>query len=168
MSLASRRSFLRAGFLRAEVMRPYGAVAAELFDRRCDGCAKCAAACPQGIVVIDEDGRARADLTRGECTFCEACITACPTQALTPEGRADWTWIARISDGCLSRHGVTCRSCEDACEPGAIRFRLQTGGRASPQVAVSACTGCGACAAGCPAGAISFGRRAPQQGDLSA
>lgn len=149
-------------------MRPFGAVAAELFDRRCDGCTKCAEACPQGLIVMDEDGRARADLRRGECTFCEACIAACPTQALTPECRADWTWAARISDGCLARNGVTCRTCEDVCEPGAIRFRLQTGGRASPEISEASCTGCGACAASCPAGAITFARKAFQQGEMTA
>lgn len=154
--------------MRPEVMRPYGAVAEDIFARRCDGCGDCVAACPQGIVLIAQDGKAQVDLARGECTFCEKCITACPAGALVPEGRADWTWRAEIADDCLAFQGVTCRACEDFCDPRAIRFRLETGGRALPQIDGAACTGCGACAGGCPAGAITFARKTLQQGELTA
>ena len=72
---------------------------------------------------------------------------------------ADWPWRAKPNPSCMSMNGVSCRICEDACGVGAIRFRLQTGGRAEPVIDQETCTGCGACAAVCPAHAVDFERR---------
>ena len=155
---ASRRDFLRAGFLRPEIMRPYGALEAASFEKLCDGCGDCVEACPEGIIVRGEDGKPRLDLSTGECTFCEKCIEACPTGALSPDGRESWNWVAKVSEGCLSIRGITCRTCEDFCDERAIRFRLATAGRSRPQIDLAACTGCGACSSACPEGAISFAR----------
>lgn len=66
------------------------------------------------------------------------------------------TQIAVISDACLDRHGTTCRACQDACEPAAIRFRPAPGGRAEPMLADDRCTGCGDCLALCPVNALSL------------
>lgn len=168
---ASRRDFLRADFLRPEVVRPYGAVASPSFEKLCDGCGDCAAACPEAIVLRAEDGLARIDLTLGECTFCGKCTEACPTGALSVEGQESWNWVARVGDACLSIRGVTCRTCEDFCDERAIRFRLETGGRSRPLIDEAGCTGCGACASTCPEGAISFARLTAEQtnqGELTA
>lgn len=73
----------------------------------------------------------------------------------------DWPWTATITDTCLSLGGISCRACEDACEPRAIRFRLMTGGRAAPTLDPEQCTGCGECAFTCPTGAVSFEQRDP-------
>ncbi|MDO5622103.1 MAG: ferredoxin-type protein NapF [Paracoccus sp. (in: a-proteobacteria)] len=154
-----RRNFLRGRFQRLDrdVMRPPQAVAtmADL----CNGCGECIVACPQRIIRFDEDRRPVVDLTRGECTFCGDCARACPSGALDPEAPVDWPWRATVSDGCLSMQGVFCRTCEDACEPDAIRFRLATGGRSMPAIDFGQCTGCGACASICPSLAIGFVRQ---------
>lgn len=62
--------------------------------------------------------------------------------------------IAVIGDGCLARRNIFCRTCNESCEAGAILIRLATGSPGSPQIDAAACTGCGDCAAVCPASAI--------------
>ncbi|HMN74374.1 MAG TPA: 4Fe-4S dicluster domain-containing protein [Rhodoblastus sp.] len=63
--------------------------------------------------------------------------------------------VARIGPACVEPRGVACRRCGEACDIGAIRFRLQRGG-AQPLLDISACTGCGDCLAVCPTSAIAF------------
>jgi 2-oxoglutarate ferredoxin oxidoreductase subunit delta len=43
----------------------------------CKGCDLCVAACPQGILALDDDERIRVtDI--GRCVFCGACAARCP------------------------------------------------------------------------------------------
>lgn len=56
----------------------------------------------------------------------------------------------------MARGNVVCRTCGDACEAAAIRFRPRLGGAALPEVDGEKCTGCGACVAPCPAAAITL------------
>lgn len=60
----------------------------------------------------------------------------------------------RIAAACLAYANSVCRTCGDVCEAGAIRFRPRIGGAALPEVDDGKCTGCGDCAAACPASAI--------------
>ena len=62
---------------------------------------------------------------------------------------------AAIDPSCLAFRGIACMTCRDACLAGAIRFTLALGG-ARPGLDPAACTGCGDCAAVCPAQAISI------------
>ncbi|MEQ9695615.1 ferredoxin-type protein NapF [Shimia sp. SDUM112013] len=153
-SQTSRRAFLRGGFTRQNPMRPFGAIGVMAFEDACTKCGDCARACPEGIVLKDAEGYPVVSLARGECTFCSACTDTCEAGAL----RADtpWTWRAEASGACLSRNAVQCRTCQDHCDQQAIRFRLQPGGNAEPLFDLETCTGCGACVAPCPVGAIQF------------
>lgn len=48
--------------------------------RRCSGCGRCVAACPERIITLaTEQHRKRATVTDAErCTHCGRCIVACP------------------------------------------------------------------------------------------
>jgi ferredoxin-type protein NapF len=157
----ARRAFLR-GALRP---RPSGITppwAGADFSDRCVRCDDCVRACSADILVRGDGGFPRVDFDRGGCTFCGACVTACRHDALVREDAGDvvgdaeppWHTTVAVGSGCLSMRGVTCRSCGDACETGAIRFRLQPGGRALAVVDDSLCNGCGSCIATCPVRAI--------------
>lgn len=156
----ARRAFLR-GALRP---RPAGIAppwAGAGFVDRCLRCDDCIGACAGGILVRGDGGFPRVDFDRGGCTFCGDCVTACRHGALARDvgdgggdGDRPWHTVAAVGSDCLAMQGVTCRSCGDACDTGAIRFRLQPGGRARPQVDNSLCNGCGSCIATCPVRAI--------------
>jgi ferredoxin-type protein NapF len=126
------------------------------FIDRCTRCLDCATACPEGIVVKGDGGFPRVDFGRGECTFCGDCATACTAGALLKGNGPPWRLKATISAGCLSERGVSCRSCGDVCDPRAISFTLQLGGRAAVSLEPSYCTGCGACVGVCPVNAINM------------
>ena len=63
--------------------------------------------------------------------------------------------VAQIGAACVEPRGVTCRRCGEACDSGAIKFRLQRGG-AQPLLDIATCTGCGDCLSVCPTSAIGF------------
>ena len=155
----SRRDLFRRGsmFDDPSIVRPPGAKK-DQFVRLCHNCDLCLTSCPEGIITADDAGRARVDFSRGACTFCGKCADICPTGALDSTGAAEWPWQASIGVSCLSLDGVTCRSCEDACEERAIRFRLMPRGRSEPLLDEDRCTGCGACVGVCPVGAVTVDR----------
>lgn len=64
--------------------------------------------------------------------------------------------VAVIGSNCMAFDDVVCRSCGDVCDEAAIRFSPRLGGAALPEVLVARCTGCGACATACPAGAVTM------------
>lgn len=72
--------------------------------------------------------------------------------ALQPEPDAG---KAMVTGACFAARGIYCRSCAEACEPRALRIRPMLGGRAAVEIEADTCTGCGECAAVCPAAAIS-------------
>ena len=150
----SRRAFLTGRVMHPAVPRPFGARAEAQFTELCTGCGDCARACPEGLIMRDGAGFPLADLNAAACTFCGACAEACETGALLP-GQV-WPWRARAGETCMSRLGIACRACEDHCDAQAIRFRLIPGGRAEPRIDTALCTGCGACIAPCPTGAITL------------
>lgn len=163
----SRREILRGAFREHHVaiMRPPGA--RPDFDRLCDDCGLCSQACPQRIVRHAKASGPILDFSHGACTFCGDCARACPTGALVAEDQGNWPWRATILEICLSHQGISCRACEDACEPRAIRFRLETGGRAVPVLDQDLCSGCGECAFTCPANSVAFERRQPANTEIT-
>ena len=151
-----RRGFLRGRSSAPSPLRPPWAGNEATFAQRCTRCADCLPACPQHILVAAPGAYPTVDFSKGECTFCGACVTACKPGALRrEEGEPPWQVKAVLGDRCLPRQGVVCRLCGDLCEVRAIRFPPRLGGVLLPVVDSDLCTGCGACVAPCPVGAVS-------------
>jgi ferredoxin-type protein NapF len=155
----SRRAFLFGVESRPQVDTAFRLPWAlrEVFAELCTGCGDCVGACPEGIVALDEKNRAIVDFQRGAglCSFCGACADVCHEPIFAARATtAPWTLKVTIGDDCLTREGVMCQTCKDACGDGAIRFVYAAGRIAEPQVDLERCTGCGACVAPCPASAI--------------
>ena len=156
----SRRGFLRVRRTHGAPMRPPWAMDEAAFTQACTRCDKCIEVCPTTVLLRGDGGFPTVDFQRGECTFCGACQNACIPGALRRgDGLVPWLLVAQVAEACLTHGNVVCRSCEDACEPRAIRFAPRLGGVARPAVNRAACSGCGACVAGCPTGAISMMKR---------
>jgi ferredoxin-type protein NapF len=152
----ARRQFLRGDFAAAPPpLRPPWALDEAAFLNRCSRCDACGDACSAGIIVRGSGGYPEVDFMRGGCTHCGDCLAACSAQALKQRNVA-WSLHPSLAAACLSRHGVVCRSCADACSTHAIRFGLAPGGVANPYVLSDACTGCGACVSVCPVSAIAM------------
>lgn len=155
--LARRNIFRRAGS--NAVVRPPWLVNPSSITDDCTRCGHCIAACPEKILISGDGGFPEVDFNVGECTLCAQCTSDCevglfsaaPHNPLEAFGHR-----AKISESCLTLLGVMCRSCEDSCEPRAIRFTPTLAAVAKPQLNIDACTGCGACIAPCPENAISM------------
>jgi ferredoxin-type protein NapF len=127
----------------------------------CTGCGACNSVCPAGIIMRDAWGRPRIAPQRGECTFCGACADACP-EPVFDRSLPPFDHIARVTEACFGHRGVFCQCCADQCPQAAIVFHPRRGGPPVPSVIAAACTGCLACIATCPAGAIEL---TPSVGD---
>jgi len=150
----SRRNFLRGRTRPKAQIRPPWALAEAAFIDRCTRCNDCIPACPQQIIVVGDGGYPTISFKQ-ECTFCGNCVEACRPQALLRrDGAAAWNVKAIISDLCLPRRGIECRTCGDYCDANAIRFSPRLGGSPLPEIDPDICTGCGACQAPCPGSAI--------------
>ncbi|MEX5328681.1 ferredoxin-type protein NapF [Pseudomonas paraeruginosa] len=123
------------------------------FAARCTGCAACVEACPEAVLRIGAGRLAELDLSAAGCSLCGECAQACRAGLIGTGGRA-FPWVAAIGEDCLALAGIHCRSCQDACEPAAIRFRPAPGGVALAELDSQRCNGCGACLAPCPSQAI--------------
>ncbi|SJZ48751.1 4Fe-4S dicluster domain-containing protein [Trichlorobacter thiogenes] len=55
--------------------------------KRCSGCGRCVAACPERIITLEtENHHKHAVITEPQrCTDCGACIAACPIEAISSE-----------------------------------------------------------------------------------
>lgn len=153
----SRRSLfdrLRGG---AKPVRPPWSRPEHIFTDSCTLCGKCIGECPTGILKEGRAGYPVVDFDLGQCTFCGKCREVCPADCFEYDAARDpWTLKARITNGCVETKGVACRTCEEACDHGAIGFRPRIGGGSNPNVSRGQCTGCGACVLSCPVRAISL------------
>lgn len=167
MSRALRRGDLIRGRFAPppDVFRPPYAIAELDFRTSCDRCGQCADVCPTGVIGRDEDRFPMLRFGKAACTFCGECANACKTGALDSVAAREWDVLADIQNTCLSLNAITCRTCEEACEADAIRFRLMTAGRAEPRVNNEKCTGCGQCAFVCPSLSIRMTRAPSKEAD---
>ena len=169
-----KRPIDRVQFLRGDLrgsrqgIRPPWAKTEAEFTENCERCDDCIKACPERILKRGSGGFPVVDFSLGACTFCGDCKKACTHQAFEshePMEETAWQLEVTISEQCLSLKGVVCRSCGDACESSAIRFKLKTGGRSEPLIDNDSCNGCGECFAICPNRSISI---LPSQRDYAA
>ena len=167
MNRALRRGdFIRGRFApHPDVFRPPYAIAEMDFRAACDRCGQCANVCPTGVIGRDKDQLPMLRFGDAACTFCGKCAEACKTGALNSAAAEGWNVLPDIRNTCLSLNAITCRTCEEACEADAIRFRLMTAGRAEPQVNSAKCTGCGQCAFVCPNQSIRMTRAPSKEAD---
>jgi ferredoxin-type protein NapF len=159
----ARRSLLRGRAPSPPPVRPPWA-RLDAFEDLCTRCRKCAAACPEQIVVRGDGGFPALDFSRGECTFCGACADACPEPLFKRRAAVPWQARAVIDDKCLAARGIVCRTCRDECPADAVTFELAPGRVAQPRVQLDRCTGCGACVATCPADAIKIAAEGVRDG----
>ena len=161
----SRRQLLSGDVAgRALPYRPPWAVAEEFFDDTCTNCGECIEVCPTKILSFGRGKLPVVDLSQNECTFCGKCADVCEANALKKDsveaGCKAWDIVVSFDDSCLSIQRVMCRTCSDNCDESAIHFRLEVGGKATPELNLEECTGCGACITPCPANAVHMSRRA--------
>lgn len=183
----SRMQFLR-GDIRGNYSpkRPPWALVEQAFVERCTRCENCIEICPEKIIQKGRGGFPVIDFSLSGCSFCEKCLGSCEPGALikqqtqknknnsnnipqqTEAENTDtndilpWKLKAVIQPACLSLHGIVCRTCGDACEEEAIRFKLELGGVARPLLDNDNCTGCGYCYSLCPVKAIEIKSITPQ------
>lgn len=138
-------------------VRPPWSQPEAIFIETCVRCDECILNCSAGIIRFGVGGFPKVDFSSRGCTFCGDCVRACQTNALSfcsDPTHPPWFLSVEVGDNCLAMRGVVCRSCSERCEESAIRFRLQTGGRATPELDAGLCSGCGECISVCPTQSI--------------
>ena len=122
----------------------------------CTSCRACIEACPEDILFDGPAGTPLLDFKSGACTFCGSCATVCKEPVFRDTAQAPWTLVAALSDTCLLRNGVFCRSCTDTCDYDALHFNLRARPIGAITVDSESCTGCGACVSICPVDAVTL------------
>lgn len=141
-----------------EIRPPWSQPEASFTDL-CQRCNDCMDVCPSLIISKGSRGFPKIDFSQNHCTFCGDCVKACQHHALsftTDPNISPWNLEVTINNSCLSQNGVVCRSCGEICEESAIRFKLETKGRATPILNRQSCSGCGECISVCPNQSISI------------
>ncbi|WP_067582648.1 ferredoxin-type protein NapF [Endozoicomonas ascidiicola] len=164
--LHSRRRFLMGNRQTEPVVRPPWTPSETEFIDQCRRCNDCVTACETGLLKKGSGGYPEADFSQSGCLFCDACNDACTHNVIQKSDLPAWHLKAAISDQCLAKNGVHCRTCQESCEPQAIHFKLQPGGIALPTLDTERCTGCGECIAPCPINTITMTSYIPRKNTL--
>ena len=137
------------------IHRPPGAVDELSFLSGCTRCNECVKACPVSAIVHaparfrEAAGTPMIDPHTSACVMCEdtPCITSCKPGVLRADQpkKRGVAWIQTMA--CLAHTGSFCTVCSERCPvPGAIEVAM-----GKPRILENECTGCGVCAAVCPA-----------------
>jgi ferredoxin-type protein NapF len=127
------------------------------FQSMCTRCGDCIRACPRHVLKAGDGGFPETVFDRQGCSLCGDCALVCKAAAISrAEQPEPFRWRVKVSDACLTRHGVECRICGDACDARALRFIPALGGIAQMRIELESCTGCGDCVGTCPVKAISL------------
>jgi ferredoxin-type protein NapF len=153
VDLSRRRLFARKTQQDNSLRLPWIAKPTQFTDD-CTRCGKCVEACETKIIIKSDGGFPAVDFSIDECTFCYQCANVCPEPLFLSETEQPWQAKASITDSCLAKQNVECRSCGDMCDPMAIRFKLELGKVAQPNLDLDECNGCGACVSVCPTSSI--------------
>lgn len=149
----SRRRFLRGKTRQLTPARPPWSVDENLFLELCTRCGECVESCSSGLLINGSGGFPEADFSKAACDFCGTCTQMCNAGALAGTGKA-WQRKPVIAESCLSRKGVYCRTCAEACDHEVIVFQLRAEGMAEPEMDAERCHSCGECSSACPVMAI--------------
>lgn len=155
-----RRRFLRGRPLAQPVPAlrpPWAQRPDDRFTEACTRCGHCVSACPSKVLRAGDGAYPEIDFSAAGCTLCGECVLACTSGALRRTAAdAPFPWAVQAAGTCLTRHGVECRICGDACDARALRFVPARGGVAQITVLSERCTGCGECLSTCPVRALAL------------
>ena len=119
----------------------------------CIGLGDCASVCPADAICL-HDGIAHIDAEK--CLGCGLCKDTCPKKLIDmlPKGNSVSVMCHNKDKGADARKAcknacIGCKKCEKLCENGAISVKENLAA-----IDYAKCTGCGACAADCPTGAL--------------
>jgi ferredoxin-type protein NapG len=144
--------------VRAQYVRPPGALPEAAFLAACTRCGACADVCPvHAITKLPPSaglaaGTPTLDVAVTACIMCETmpCAAACPTPALEVPA---WGWrdakMAQVvieESRCITYRDVECGICARVCPVGEDALKMDDRGR---PVIGAACTGCGQCLNAC-------------------
>lgn len=135
------------------VVRLPWSISENRFIDQCTRCEDCLSACPENIITNGEGKYPVLNFRLGGCTFCQDCVTACK-QPLFNTTEYPWQNQAEINENCLTKQGVFCQNCKDACDAKAITFHYGTNRIPIPIIQPEQCNGCGACVSPCPNNSI--------------
>lgn len=131
--------------MRADWLRPPGAVGEAIFLERCTKCSDCIKACPHESIVIHQDGTPVIYPDQMPCYLCDdtPCIAACATEALLPVASVNEARMGvAVINHRLCTAGQGCHACVSKCPTDALTMDFDA---QRLVVAVERCVGCGMC-----------------------